>query len=93
MTSRVSSTTKVPGAKAPARDRLWIQCANPAQYGAARDRFQVLRSTAPVHLLVDIFRFDARLLEIVLVDGQSQNPFALGVELNGAAAPPTTLVQ
>ena len=48
---------------------------------------------APVHFLVNIFRFDARLLEIVLVDGQPQNPFALGVELNGAAAPSTTLVQ
>jgi hypothetical protein len=29
----------------------------------------------------------------MLVDGQPQNPFALGVKLNGAAAPTTTLVQ
>ena len=80
------------GAKAPAGDCLRIQIANPPQDRAAGNRLEVLRGTAPVHLLVDVFRFDARLLEIVLVDGHPHNPFALGIELNGAVPPSTGLV-
>jgi hypothetical protein len=41
---------------------------------------------------VDIFCFDARLLEIVLIDGQPQHAFALGVELYGAVAASAGLV-
>jgi len=84
---------RVLGDEAPSGDRLRIQSANTSQRGTAGDRSETLRRAAPVHLLVDIFRFDARLLEILLVDGKSQNSVSFSVELNGAAAPSAALVE
>ncbi|MHB8817107.1 MAG: hypothetical protein ACYDAE_28110 [Steroidobacteraceae bacterium] len=77
----------------PARNRLRIQRANPPQHGPAGNRFEVLRRTAPNHLLVNIFGFDARLLEIVVINGQLQNAFTLRIELNRTTAPATALVE